>query len=188
MSFPFETERLVLRQFKKTDLEPFLVYRNDPQVYRYQGWKVPYERSLAEEFVEFQRLADPTREGEWFQTALELKATHTLIGDVGYFPRKGYNGQAYLGYTLARPFWGQGYAREAVSRIIEYLMDELKLHRIVADCDTDNTSSIRLLEWLGFRREAHHVESYWLGDRWGDEYDYALLEREWKARSLERQP
>ncbi|HEY6074504.1 MAG TPA: GNAT family protein, partial [Anaerolineales bacterium] len=104
-----------------------------------------------------------------------------LIGDVGFCPISGSHGQAYLGFTLARQYWNQGYALEATTAVLNYLFGELKLHRVIADCDTENTGSFRLLERLGFRREAHHCESYWLGDHWGDEYVYALLEREWAA-------
>ena len=182
MPFPLETERLVLRHFTDADLEPFLAYRNDPEVYRYQGWKTPFERSMAEEFILSVKDAEPGREGQWFQAALELKSSREFIGDVGFFPRAGSHGQSYLGVTLARPYWNQGYAMEAVTAILDFLFRELGLHRVHADCDPDNRGSVRLLERLGFRREAHHIENYWLGDHWGDEYDYAILEREWMAR------
>ncbi len=182
MPFPLQTERLVLRHFTDADLEPFLAYRNDPQVYRYQGWKVPYERSTAEEFIRSMKAAEPGREGDWFQAALEQKSSGLLIGDVGFFPRPGAHGQAYLGATLARPYWSQGYAVEALTAILDFLIGELGFHRIHADCDPENHGATRLLERLGFRREAHHIENYWLGDRWADEYVYAILEREWMLR------
>ena len=41
MALILETPRLILRQFCEDDLEPFLAYRNDPEVYRYQGWQIP---------------------------------------------------------------------------------------------------------------------------------------------------
>ena len=51
MTFFLETERLFLRQFKDSDLEFFLEYRNDPEVAKYQGWDVPYAREKAIKFV-----------------------------------------------------------------------------------------------------------------------------------------
>lgn len=179
MPFPLETERLILRHFRDSDLEPFTAYRNDPEVYRYQGWKTPYFLEYATEFIAEMKEAAPGTEGRWFQSALERKADGIMIGDVAFFPMRG-KPQAYVGFTLARPFWGQGYAGESIRRLIDFLFSELDLHRLVADCDADNANSYRLLERLGFRRKAHHVESYWLGERWGDEYAYALLGREWR--------
>ena len=104
-----ETSRLLLRQFKETDLEAFLAYRNDPEVSKYQGWDVPYPRYEAVEFV--QEMAKPSpAPGKWIQTAIELKSTHEMIGDVAFHIKKDDERQAFIGYSLARPFWGCGYA------------------------------------------------------------------------------
>jgi len=181
MPFPLETDRLRLRHFRDSDLESFLAYRNDPEVYRYQGWKVPYFLEYATEFIAEMKEAVPGTEGHWFQSALERKVDGVVIGDVAFFSMRGKPQQAYVGFTLARPYWNQGYASEAMHALIDFIFTELDLHRLVADCDAENVNSYHLLERLGFRREAHHVESYWLGDRWGDEYAYALLGREWRT-------
>jgi aminoglycoside 6'-N-acetyltransferase len=182
--FPIETPRLILRRFCDADLEPFVAYRNDPEVFRYQGWKIPFTRAEGLQFIDEMKSVAPGDEGKWFQTALELKDSHALIGDVGFGLRRGGHGQAYFGFTLARPYWQQGYAGEAATAVLEYLFSELCLHRIMADCDTANRASWRLLERLGFRREGHHRQSFWLGDRWGDEYLYALLAEDWRAKGL----
>ena len=57
MPISLETPRLIIRQFCDSDLEPFLAYRNDPEVYRYQGWKTPYLREDAADFIALPRLA-----------------------------------------------------------------------------------------------------------------------------------
>jgi RimJ/RimL family protein N-acetyltransferase len=179
MPFPIETERLILRHFQDSDLNAFMAYRNDPEVYRYQGWKTPYFLEYATEFIAEMKAAVPGTEGKWFQSALERKQDGAVLGDVAFFPMRNKPRQAYVGFTLARPYWSQGYASESMRALIDYLFGELSFHRLVAECDADNVNSYRLMERLGFRREAQHVESYWLGDRWGSEFSYALLEREW---------
>jgi RimJ/RimL family protein N-acetyltransferase len=90
----------------------------------------------------------------------------------------------YIAYSLSRSAWKKGYAGEAVGKLLDYLFRALDLHRIVADCDVNNLASSRLLERLGFRREGHSLESFWLEKEsaWGDEYYYALLQREWILR------
>jgi RimJ/RimL family protein N-acetyltransferase len=47
----------------------------------------------------------------------------------------------------------------------------------------DNVASWRLLEKLGFRREAHLVENVYFKGKYGSEYHYALLARERRKRS-----
>ena len=107
-----------------------------------------------------------------------------MIGDVAFRIPASNPRTSLIGYSLARHAWGNGYASEAVRRLLEYLFQELDLHRVVADCDVANAASIRLLERLGFRREGHFVESFWLENEaaWGNEYMYALLQREWILR------
>jgi aminoglycoside 6'-N-acetyltransferase len=189
MTLLLETPRLLLRPFCKTDLDPFIAYRNDPHVYRFQGWKTPYLRADAEEFIHAMQSAVPGTPGEWLQLAIQLRdsslpAETCLLGDVAFHVTRSNPRMAYLGYTLARSAWGKGYATEAVIKLLEYMFRVLDLHRVVADCDVENLASIRLLERLGFRREAHYVESFWLAreEKWGSEYLYAMLQREWLLR------
>lgn len=187
MTFCLETERLLLRQFRGSDLEAFLAYRNDPNVARYQGWNIPYPRQKGKEFIQFMTSAFPAVQGEWFQAALELKSTNEMVGDVGFVVQNDDGRQAYIGYSLARAHWGNGYAHEAVSRILAYLFDELTLHRVVAECDVENAPSWKLLEKLGFRRESHLVENIFFKGAYGSEYHYAMLGREWKEYHSSRQ-
>lgn len=198
MSLTLETPRLFLRTFRDSDLESFLAYRNDPQVYRYQGWKTPYLRADGLEFILQMKAAIPGTPGEWLQLAIERRPLAIgertegsptqggdgLIGDIAFHVTRSNPRQAYLGYTLSRSAWGQGYASEAARKILDYLFRVLDLHRVLADCDVDNAASIRLLERLGFRREAHYIESFWFEkeSRWGSEYQYAMLQREWLLR------
>ena len=114
------------------------------------------------------------------QVAIELKATGEMIGDIFFMVLQEDARIARIGYSLSRAHWKKGYASEAVSRMLDYLFRDLFLHRVAADCDPENVASFRLLERLGFRREGHFIESFPLGEnRWGDEYYYGLLEREW---------
>ena len=181
MRFRLETERLLLRQFKKSDVESFLSYRNDPEVARYQGWSVPYPREKAVSFVREMSVALPGQ-NKWLQIALELKSTAEMIGDVAFSIKKIDERQAVIGYSLARQFWGNGYAFEAISRLLLYLFEDLKLHRVIAECDVENAPSWKLLDRLGFRREAHLVESAFYKGVYVSEYQYAMLGREWPER------
>jgi RimJ/RimL family protein N-acetyltransferase len=184
MPVNFESPRLLMRSFRDSDLEPFLAYRNDPEVFRYQGWDTPFTRQAAAEFIAIMKEGRPGTPGEWLQLAIERKDNAEMIGDIAFHITKTNQRTAYLGYSLARSAWGYGFASEAASKTLDYLFRVLDLHRVVADCDVKNAASIRLLEKLGFRREAHYIESFWLPENgsWGSEYLYAMLQREWILR------
>lgn len=182
MTLMLDTPRLRLRPFCDADYEPFLAYRNDPLVYRYQGWKVPYLPEYARDFIEKMKMAVPGTPGEWYQLAIvPRESTGIMIGDVAYHVTRTNPRLAYIGYTLMPQAWGHGFANEAVRRLLDYLFRVVNLHRVVAECDVENLASVRLLERLGFRREGHYLENFWLGQdsTWGSEYLYAILQREW---------
>ena len=183
MALYLEAARLVLRPFQDSDLESFLAYRNDPEVAKYQSWSVPYPREIAIQFVELMKMTNPNNHGEWYQVAVELKSTRELIGDVAFCTLISDEQQALMGYSLASPFWHQGYAFEAVSTLLKYLFQDRGLHRVIAECDVDNIASWKLLEKLGFRREAHLVENVYFKGKYGSEFHYALLAREWQKGS-----
>lgn len=178
---PVETARLLLRPFRADDAQAFADYRSDPQVALYQGWNAPFSLDQARDFIGNMERACPWAPGEWHQVAIELRAPGILIGDVGVHVLKD-GRQGEIGFTLAAEHQDKGYALEAVSRIIDYMVRELGLHRVQANCDPRNVRSVRLLERLGMRREGHTIVSLWYKGLWVDELWYAILGCEWKAR------
>ena len=63
---------------------------------------------------------------------------------------------------------------------IDYLFNSLSKHRIIASVDPQNVPSIRLLERLNFRQEAHFRESLLIDGKWVDDVIYGLLKKDWK--------
>ncbi len=183
MSFVLETKRLKLRAFQDRDIQSFAEYRSDPDVAKYQDWDAPYSMEKAAQFVEEMKVIRPGTPDEWYQIAIELKDGGILIGDCTFYILAEDTRQAEIGFTLARKYQGKGYATEAVTRLLDYLFGELRLHRIRATCDVENLASSRLLEKIGMRREAHFVENIWFKGSWGSEYVYGLLQYEWAKLS-----
>jgi RimJ/RimL family protein N-acetyltransferase len=177
------TRRLLLRNFTASDLDAFLAYRNDPEVAKYQGWPLPYPREKGEAFIAEMKDIHAPKQGQWLQLALELKETTSLIGDVAFCIKDDDVHQAVIGFSIASAYWKNGYATEALAALLDYLFEDIDLHRVTADCDTENISSWKTMEKLGFRREAHFVESLLIGKEYTNEYYYGLLQREWRARN-----
>ena len=173
-----ESERLRIRGFNDSDLAPFMAYRNDPKVARYQSWDSCDEQQ-ARAFIREMESAQPGVPGEWFQFAIESKQTGELIGDCGLRVDEAEPYRAEIGFTLAREYQGRGFASEAVSALLDYAFDTLGLHRVVAIVDCRNAPSVALLERLDLRREGHFVENVWFKGGWADEYLYAVLKDEW---------
>jgi RimJ/RimL family protein N-acetyltransferase len=164
-----ESERLRIRRFKDSDLVPFMAYRKDPEVARYQSWDYLDEQE-ARAFIQQMDSAQPGVPGEWFQFAIESKEMGDLIGDCALRVDEHEPHRAEIGFTLARKHQGKGFASEAVSVLLDYAFGTLGLHRVVAIADCRNAPSVALLERVGIRREGHFVENVWFKEGWADEY------------------
>ncbi len=168
-----ETERLILRRYKKEDLQDLYEYLSDEEVVKYEPYK-PMTLEEAAETLEW-------RMGTEEMIAAEHKDTHKMIGNV-YLGRRDFDALE-IGYVFNRQYWGQGYARESCEALIKQAFSE-GVHRVFAECDPQNESSWRLLESLGFRREAFFRQNvyFWKDEAgkpiWKDTYVYAKLGHE----------
>lgn len=173
-----ETTRLLLRPISPEDAKALFDYRRDRETNSYQGW-IPENPDDAARFIAStaKQLDIPDT---WFQFVIIEKQTQKLIGDLGIHFLGAENKQVELGCTLNKDFQKNGYATEAVKRVIDYLFKELHKHRISTSIDPDNKRSIQLVERIGFRKEAHFVESLYLHGAWVDDLVYALIEKDWE--------
>ncbi len=85
--------------------------------------------------------------GVW---SLCLKETGRIIGRAGFFLRQDQEAIPELGYAIAVPFWGQGYAKEACLAILQFAAAELGFAQVKAYTRPDNAASQALLRKLGF--------------------------------------
>ena len=174
-----KTNRIAIRNLQPQDLEDFYAYRSDEEVTRYQGFDVMTKDACAA-FIAAQQDKLFGKPGEWVQYGIEDEHINKLVGDCaikldGSDPRI-----AEIGITIAQPHWKKGYAKEALAEIVRFLFEEKSLHRIVEIVDAENTASIALLKSADFRQEGHFIEHIFFKGKWGSEYQYALLRREWE--------
>ena len=175
-----ETKRLLIRPISLDDMELIFEYRRDKETNKYQGW-IPETLDDVEVFIE--KVSKKIDEPEtWFQFVIIEKESQKLIGDLGVHFIGSENKQTEIGCTLDKHFQNKGYATEALNALIDYLFNTLNKHRIIASIDPGNKGSIRLVERIGFRKEAHFVESLFVNGDWVDDLIYAILGKEWNAQ------
>lgn len=173
-----ETERLIIRPIKLDDKNELFEYRSDTVANKYQGW-VPKTIDDVENFIDkiSKQINEP---GTWFQFVLIEKETQKVVGDLGIHFFDKVSKQVEIGCTLNKVFQHKGYATESVKIVIDYLFKKLNKHRVITSIDPDNVDSIRLVERIGFRKEAHFIESLYIDGRWVDDLIYALIEKDWE--------
>jgi RimJ/RimL family protein N-acetyltransferase len=177
-----ETERLILRGLRDQDLPEFLNYLNDPEVAKYQSWG-SYSESKAIAVIKDQQTIHPGIPGRPFTFGTELKSSGAFIGHVVLTIQEKDHLQAEIGFTFARSSHRQGFGKEAATRVLDFAFEELSLHRVFAITDCENLASVALLSSLGMRREGHYIQNIWFKGKWGDEFQYAVLQSEWMDRA-----
>ena len=169
-----ETPRLLLREIQREDWIDIHKYSMDDEVVRFMPWG-PNSIDDTKGFVERvlkERLKTPRRE---YHAAIIEKASGNLIG-TAELALKGHDDMnGMLGYCFTKSSWGSGYGSETVGALIRFGFDELKIHRIWADCDTENYGSQKALEKNGMRREGCFMKKSFIKGDWRDDYHYAIL-------------
>jgi ribosomal-protein-alanine N-acetyltransferase len=89
---------------------------------------------------------------------------------------------AYLGYYAFEPHSGSGLMSQGVALELRRAFSQLRLHRVEANIEPDNTRSIALVQRLGFRLEGLSPRYLKTGGRWRDHERWALLREEWRPR------
>jgi aminoglycoside 6'-N-acetyltransferase len=151
MVYPLLTARLSIEPLSENDLGTFVSYRQDPEIARFQSWDTTYSKKQAQELLAAQVGVLFPEPGLWLQLAIHDRASGELLGDLALNRMIDEQPKFEVGFTLAKSNQGQGYAREALGRLIEYLFEEMSAQAIMATCDERNRNSVRLLESLGFQ-------------------------------------
>ena len=82
---------------------------------------------------------------------------------------------AEIGWVFHRAYWGNGYATEAASAVLDCAFGRLGLRRVYASCDVRNVGSWRVMEKLGMSREGYSIKDKLQKGEWRDSYLYAIL-------------
>lgn len=178
---PLRTERLILRPYTVDDLSNLHDLFGREDVCRYLPWPamdLDQARAKLEQRL-LQTQIGPDRDA--IVPAAVEAATGRVVGEFMLRVRSREDLQGEIGWSLRPDFQGRGYATEGAREMLRVGFEDLGLHRIHADADPRNEASIRVMERLRMRREAHLVESAFLKGEWVDEVVCALLESEWRA-------
>lgn len=144
-----ETERLILRELKEEDAETvFNNWTNDDDVSRYVRWST---HKNVEETKEYLRDTEKRckEEENYFSWGIVLKEENELIGAISAFPSD--EGRTEIGYNIAKKHWRNGYTTEALKKVLEYLTNEVGIHKYICSHATLNPASGAVMKKGGFK-------------------------------------
>ena len=146
------TERLLMREFRDADREPFAVMNGDPVVMEH----FVKPQTPAESGVFVDRIRAQWQAEGWGLWALERSDTGEFLGYAGLWPVRfeaAFTPKVEVGWRLAAGHWGQGFATEAAQRAVVYAFDTLGWPEIVSFTAVGNLRSRAVMERLGMGRE-----------------------------------
>ena len=147
-----ETQRLILRPFKQSDLDDFYEYASVDGVGEMAGWKHHESKDESQSILDLFINEDKT-------FAIVLKENNKVIGSLGveeYGMEEAlsefyeYQGRE-IGYVLSKDYWGKGLMPEAVKAVIDYLFNVQKLDFLTCGYYEFNSQSKKVQEKCGFK-------------------------------------
>lgn len=150
--FPvLSTPRLIMRDLKLSDLDDLYEYASDPEIDHHVPWEhyknIEEARTNLKEYIEEY---EKDGLGAW---GIEHRADKKLIGIINTSIPHRINRRVEVGYTIARKYWGQGLATEALQAVIQFGFEKMDLVRIEAVVLPENTASAKVLLKAGMQFE-----------------------------------
>jgi RimJ/RimL family protein N-acetyltransferase len=184
-----ESRRLWLRPWRESDVDSYAAIVRDDEVMRHMGSGLRYKVKRAAgsaialvSNVEVRRAVARLERhwtvhgfGEW---AVEEKASGRLIGQVGLVHHPDWSAgpdKVEIGWMLARPAWGHGFATEGGRVALAYAFERLELERVISIAHRDNRRSHAVMERLGLSRQG---EAHWRGSH---VFWYTIDRGEWAS-------
>jgi [ribosomal protein S5]-alanine N-acetyltransferase len=170
-----QTKRLRIRPFEPSDCSDLFEYLSKAETFVFEPG-APITLDQAKD------LAAIRSQGRDF-LAVVLKNGYKMIGHIYFARLEPFERLTWeLGYIFNPLYHRRVYATEAAAAVVSYGFRELKAHRVMARCNPQNVASWKLLEKIGFVREAH-FRQYGFRRRdadgnpiWNDVYEYSMVE------------
>ncbi|MBQ5951772.1 MAG: GNAT family N-acetyltransferase [Lachnospiraceae bacterium] len=172
-----ETERLILRRLTLDDADAmFRNWASDPDVTRYLTW--PAHESADITRMLLSAWVPEYEKAEYYQWGIEPKSLGEVIGTISVVHWNENTRAAYIGYCIGTPWWHQGIMTEAFRAVIDFLFDEVKCERIVAQYDTNNPHSSMVMKKCGMSFEGIMRRGGFNNQGICDLGQYAILRRD----------
>jgi ribosomal-protein-alanine N-acetyltransferase len=174
--FPLlESERLQFRKLTDADAPEILSLRGNPHTMKYIPR--PLVTNTEEAIAYIKQINDKIDENTDINWAVTEKGSDTCIGLMGFYRTQPEHYRTELGYMIAPEHWGKGYTTEAVNTLLEHAFHTFRFHSIEAVIDARHSASERVLQKVGFVKEAHFKENFYYNNEFSDTVIYGLLQR-----------
>lgn len=175
-----ETERIILRKLVRSDAEDMYEYCSDEDTPKFLTWEPHESLKYTRDYLKF--VIKKYKTGEFLDWGIVLKSNGKLIGTCGFTSIDLDHSKGEIGYVINGAYRNNGYATEAVERVLKYAFEELELNRMEARVIEGNDASIALLEKCDMTREGLFRDEMYLKGEFKNIIHYAMLRGEYFNR------
>lgn len=170
------TSRLIFDEFENDDVIILHQLHSLPEVDRYNTLGIP--QSVEETQLHLEKIinAQSVNPRSKYSFKVSLTANNQFIGEAGITNSNNRFKLGEIYYNLMPDHWGKGLATEIAKELIRFGFEELKLHKVEAGVQTENTASIKVLEKAGMTREGLRRKILPIRGEWKDNFHYAITE------------
>jgi ribosomal-protein-alanine N-acetyltransferase len=176
-TFPeLRSERLFFRKIVASDAKNLFSIRTNDDVMRFMD--VSRFKSISDAEKMIGSIEESYQNEGGINWGIVEKDSNIFVGYFGFFRLIPEHCRAEIGYALNAKYWGKGYMNETINRMVRFGFKTMKLHSIEANINPRNERSKKVLEKIGFKKEAYFRENYLFNDRFLDSVIYSLLEKD----------
>ena len=147
-----ETKRLILRKFKKDDVEyMFKNWANNSQVTKYLTW--PPHKDINDTKTYIEKVITEYGNPDNYNWAIELKEINQVIGSISVVSKNKNLKIVHIGYCIGEKWWNRGITTEAFRKLIRFFFEDVKINRIESRHDPKNISSGKVMLKCGLKYE-----------------------------------
>lgn len=150
-----ESERLILRQVKKSDLQDLFEIMSDTRVTQFEKRKPIKNMNEAKKILNNFIKTSKKKYFSYIVLAIVEKNTSKMIGFIQIYSYDKTICKISIGYNVRYEYWGKGYATESIKALIKYLFtcSPIKINRIEGACIPENIASCRVMEKCEMTKE-----------------------------------
>jgi ribosomal-protein-alanine N-acetyltransferase len=172
-----ESERLIIRDYKATDLKDMHMLWSDKKTMYYLN---DIFCETIEDTTKYLNIGMANDDGHYF--CICDKISENYMGSIGYTITEDtpFGKIVHMGYMLLPKHHGQGYMPEAVRKVVEFAFSADNCIRITTGCYKENDASRKVMERAGFRREGERIKAAYHDGVMKDRWEYAMNKDEQK--------
>lgn len=152
LSPKIETQRLILRRYKETDIDAIYDIITDKRLSTYIKFPELTKEQELECIKEWIKEADDSKYERW---VIERKKDDAIVGNIDVNTVVKKHNYCNVGYTIRYDYWGNGYAAEALEAVSNHLLEESGYYLVECSCNELNKQSSRVMEKAGFKKDGY---------------------------------